>query len=188
MAELHDHAQSLKLPAEIQPKRWDKTFYFPGEKAVYNQAEFSHLYTPEQIQILDRAVAFIDPFLANIYKQDATPFVIHGDLHFWNVHIHRGVLYVLDFEDMVMGFAEQDIAISLYYLRNETPYPELATAFQTGYESKREWPHLPEQDLHLLWLARMVNFANYAATAFDDDDGARKYISARCDEIETYLA
>lgn len=187
MAELHNHAQSLKLSAGIQPKRWDKTFYFPGEKAVYKTPEFSHLYTSEQIQTLDRVIAFIDPFLAKFYKKDARPFVIHGDLHFWNVHIHRGKLYVLDFEDMVMGFAEQDIAISLYYLRNEAPYPELATAFQAGYASKREWPHLPEHDLHLLWLARMVNFANYAATAFDTDEGAREYISARCVEIEKYL-
>jgi Ser/Thr protein kinase RdoA (MazF antagonist) len=188
MAELHNHAETLQLPHQIQPKRWDKTFYFPGEKAVYNTPEFSHLYTSAQIKTLDRAVAFIDPFLADVYKQDATPFVIHGDLHYWNVHIHRGLLYVLDFEDMVMGFAEQDIAISLYYLRNETHFPELAEAFETGYATKREWPHLPEHDLHLLWLARMVNFANYAATAFDDDDGVREYISARCVEIEKYLA
>ena len=188
MAGLHNHAESLSLPAEIMPKRWDKTFYFPGERAVYKDEEFSHLYTPEQAKTLDRAVAVIDPFLASVYKQDATPFVIHGDLHFWNVHIHRGGLYVLDFEDMVMGFPEQDIAISLYYLRNEANYSELAEAFQTGYATERAWPHLPERNLHLLWLARMANFANYAATAFDDEDSARNYISARCDEIEKYLA
>ncbi|MBT3338905.1 MAG: phosphotransferase [Anaerolineae bacterium] len=188
MAGLHNHAEGMKLPGEIKPKRWDKTFYFPGEKADYKTAEFSHLYTPEQIKTLDRAVAYIDPFLAAIYKKNATPFVIHGDLHFWNIHIHRGKLYVLDFEDMVMGFAEQDIAISLYYLRNETLYPELAEAFKTGYASVRMWPHLPERDIHLFWLARMVNFANYAAIAFREDDGAREYISARCVEIEKYLS
>ncbi len=189
MAALHNHSENLSLPKEIMPKRWDKTFYFPGERAVYKDEEFSHLFTPEQIKTLDRAVAFIDPFLAKAYKRDAKPFVIHGDLHFWNVHIHRGLLYVLDFEDMVMGYDAQDIAISLYYLRNETNYRELVEAFQTGYATVREWPHLPEEDMHSYWLARMVNFANYAATAFhdEDDDSARNYISARCVETEKYL-
>jgi len=187
MAGLHNHAEGLILPGEIQPKRWDKTFYFPGEKAVYNTSEFSDLYTPEQIRILDRACACANPFLAEMYKKDRTPFVIHGDLHFWNVHIHRGVLYVLDFEDMVMGFPEQDISISLYYLRNEANYAELASAFQAGYATMREWPNLPEGDLHSFWLARMTNFANYAAEAFDDNDSAREYISARCRELEKFL-
>ncbi len=186
MAGLHNHAASLQLPDTIQPKRWDKTFYFPGEKAVYNTAEYSHLYTPAQIETLDRAVATCDTYLASLYQQDAKPFLLHGDLHYWNVHIHRGKLYVLDFEDMLIGFPAHDIAISLYYLRDEPRDEELASAFRAGYASLREWPNLPERDLHALWLARMTNFANYAATAFDDDDSAREYISARCKEIETY--
>ena len=184
MAALHNHAEGLTLPENAKPKRWDKTFYFPGEKAVYKMPEFSHLYTPEQIETIDRAIELVEPFLANLYQRKKKPFVIHGDLHYWNVHISRGKLYVLDFEDMVMGFPEQDISISLYYLRNETTYTKLASAFQAGYITQREWPHLPKEDLDALWLARMVNFTNYAATAFDTDEDARSYISARCEEIE----
>ena len=188
MAGLHNHAEGLSLPGQIHPKRWDKTFYFPDEKAVYNTSECSHIYTPEEICILDRACACANSFLADIYKNNGTPFVIHGDLHFWNIHIHRGNLYVLDFEDMVMGFPEQDISICLYYLRNEANYAELASAFQAGYAAVRQWPNLPQRELHALWLARMTNFANYAAEAFDDQDAAREYISARCIELDNFLA
>ena len=184
MAALHNHAEGLTLLEKIQPKRWDKTFYFPGEKAVYKTSEFSHLYTSEQIETLDRAIDLVDPFLANLYQRKESPFVIHGDLHYWNVHISRGKLYVLDFEDMVMGFPEQDISISLYYLRDEPAYTELASAFQAGYITQREWPHLPKENLNTFWLARMINFTNYAATAFDTDEDARNYITARCEEIE----
>ena len=187
MAALHNHAERLILPAHIQPKRWDKIFYFPDEKAVYNTSEFRDLYTPAQIRILDRACACADPFLAGIYKKDRIPFVIHGDLHFWNVHIHRGKLYVLDFEDMVMGFPAQDISICLYYLRNETTYAELASAFQAGYATVREWPSFSQRDLQMLWVARMVNFVNYAAQVFDKDEDAREYITSRCVELEGFL-
>lgn len=187
MAGLHNHAQSLQLPDTLAPKRWDKTYYFPDEEIVYNTAAYAQLYTPAQIRTLNRAIPFIDTFLASLYTENGTPFVIHGDMYYMNVHIHREKLYVLDFEDMVMGFPEQDIAICLYYLRHETNFRQLATAFQTGYASVREWPNIPPEQLHALWLARMTNFANYAATAFDDDESARTYISARCDEIEKYL-
>ena len=187
MAGLHNHAASLQLPAPLAPKRWDKTYYFPGEEIVYNTAAYAHLYTPAQIKTLDRAVATCDTYLASLYQQDAKPFLLHGDLHYWNVHIQRGQLYILDFEDMLIGFPVHDIAISLYYLRDEPRYGELASAFQAGYASQREYPNLPPEQLHSLWLARMTNFANYAATAFDDDDSAREYISARCEEIEKYL-
>jgi Ser/Thr protein kinase RdoA (MazF antagonist) len=187
MAGLHNHAEQLTLPDQLQPKRWDKTYYFPGEEIVYNTAVYAQLYTPAQIQIIDRAVATCDSYLASLYQQDANPFLLHGDLHYWNVHIQRGQLYVLDFEDMLIGFPVHDIAISLYYLRDEPRYGELASAFQAGYASVRAWPHLPPEQMRSLWLARMTNFVNYAATAFGDDDAAREYISARCEEIEKYL-
>jgi Ser/Thr protein kinase RdoA (MazF antagonist) len=187
MAGLHQHAASLPLPARIQPKRWDKTYYFPGEEIVYNTPAYRHLYTPAQIKIIDRAVTVCDNYLASLYQRDDPPHLLHGDLHYWNVHLHRGTLYALDFEDMLLGYPEHDIAISLYYLRDETHYPQLAAAFQQGYTEIKEYPHLPDDKLHPLWLARMTNFVNYAATAFDDAESARAYISARCQEIDQYL-
>ena len=187
MAGLHNHAEGLVIPEGLCPKRWDKVFYFPGEQAVYNTPEYSHLFTPEQVRTLDRACARANPFLAGLYARGGRPFIIHGDLHFWNVQFYRGTLTVLDFEDIVMGYPVQDIAISLYYLRDRSDYPALVSAFRAGYTSTRTWPSFSESDLHTLWTARMVNFANYAATAehaFDTDEETRAYITARCEELE----
>ena len=39
MAGLHNHAEGLRVPARIRPKRWDRVFYFPGEQAVYHRPE-----------------------------------------------------------------------------------------------------------------------------------------------------
>jgi len=187
MAGLHNHAEGLRIPGEIRPKRWDKVFYFPGESAVYQQPEYSHLFTPGQIRVLDRACMRADPFLAGLYRRGREPFIIHGDLNLWNALVHRGRLTVLDFEDMAMGYAEQDIAICLYYLRNHADYAGLAAALRAGYETARGWPPFAESDLYTLWMARMVNFANYAAYAehsFDTDEETRDFIRARCQELE----
>jgi len=186
MAKLHKHAESLSLPAQVCPKRWDKVFYYPDEPVVYNTPEYSHVFMPEQIEILDRAIAHVNPFLADLYRELGRPFIIHADLHFWNVHIYRGQLYVIDFEDLVLGYPVQDIAICLYYLRNRADYAELAGAFQSGYTTEREWPSFSQSDLHTLWMGRMANFANYAAQ-IDEPEGAREFIEARCQELEKLL-
>jgi Ser/Thr protein kinase RdoA (MazF antagonist) len=186
MAKLHNHAESLSLPAHIQPKRWDKVFYYPDEPVVYNSPEYSHLFAPEQVELMERAIAQVEPSLANLYREMGRPFLIHADLHFWNVHIYRGKLYVIDFEDLALGYPVQDIAICLYYLRNAPDYPELAAAFQAGYATERAWPSFSQRDLHTLWAARMLNFANYAAQV-DEPQGAREFIEARCQELEKLL-
>jgi len=186
MAKLHNQAESLTLPEHIRPKRWDKVFYYPDEQVVYNTPEYSHLFTPEQIDIMDRAIVYVNPFLANLYREMGRPFIIHADLHFWNVHINRGQLYVIDFEDLVLGYPVQDIAICLYYLRNYEDYTVLANAFQNGYATERTWPPFSQSNLQTLWMGRMVNFANYAAQV-DEPEGAREFIKARCEELGRLL-
>jgi Ser/Thr protein kinase RdoA (MazF antagonist) len=187
MAKLHNHAESLSLPAHIRPKRWDRVFYYPDEPVVYKSAEYSHVFRPEQVALMERGIAQVEPSLANLYRELGQPFIIHADLHFWNVHIYRGKLYVIDFEDLALGYPVQDIAICLYYLRNASDYAELAAAFQAGYTTERAWPSFSQRDLHTLWAARMLNFANYAAQV-DEPEGARAFISERCQELEKLLA
>jgi len=186
MAKLHNHAETLRLPEHINPKRWDKVFYYPDEPVVYNTPKYSHLFTPEQIAIMDRTIAHVDPFLERLYRENGGAILVHGDLHFWNAHIYRGQIYVIDFEDVLLGFPAQDIAICLYYLRNNENYDDLARAFQNGYATERDWPSFSQSDLHTLWMGRMANFANYAAQV-DEPDGAREFISARCQELENLL-
>ncbi len=185
MAKLHNHSESLTLPDRISPKRWNKVFYFPDEPVVYNQAEYASLFTPQQLSTLEAAIDRVTPFLAEMYR-DKNPMLLHGDMHFWNVHIFRGELYLIDFEDMLLGYPIQDISICLYYLRNEKKYTELADAFQQGYALERNLPSFNERDLHLLWMARMANFVNYVAH-MDEPEEAKPYIAARCVELNKFL-
>ncbi len=185
VAQLHNHAESLQLPTHIRPKRWDKVFYFPDEPVVYNQVEYASLFTAEQASTLQNTIDRVSPFLADLYRAPH-PIIIHGDLHYWNVHISRGKLYIIDFEDMVFGFPLQDIAISFYYLRNRDDYAVLTEAFLDGYARERGLPLLNKGNLQLLWMARMANFVNYVAHTEEAKD-AKPYITARCDELDDLL-
>lgn len=135
---------------------------------------------------MERACLCLNPFLGNLYQRSGDPMLVHADLHFWNVHIYRDDLYVIDFEDIVLGYPLHDIAICLYYLRNEENYSDLAAAFQNGYSTERDWPFFTRASLNLLWAARMTNFINYVAHA-DETADAREYINTRCRELEKLL-
>lgn len=163
MARLHRHAESLSLPAEVQPKRWDKVFYYPDEKAIYHLPQYRALFSDDRITLMDTAVRQLDAFLPTLYQRGEPPILIHGDLHPWNVHVYRGQLFLLDFEDLLLGYPVQDIAITLYYERERPDFPQLAAAFRAGYTSLHAWPAHAEEDLPRLMAARNTNFINYVA-------------------------
>jgi Ser/Thr protein kinase RdoA (MazF antagonist) len=163
MARLHNHSEKLTLPPDISPKCWDKVFYYPGERSIYREPEFSHLFPPERIALMDEAINRCNRLLDSLYKDPHPAMLIHGDLHFGNIHVERGKLHFLDFEDICLGYPVQDVAISLYYGRSLPNYPDLVDAFQNGYSSLRPWPVESPQQLAGLMAARNANFINYVA-------------------------
>ena len=185
MAKLHDHAEQLKpLPPFVQPKKWDKVFYYPDEPVVYNTEAYRHLFPGERIDLLDEVIGRANDEFARLYADQERLMLIHGDLHYWNVHLFRGELYIIDFEDVMLAYPEQDIAITLYYGRQRDDYVELRTAFMRGYTSLRRWPVEDERQLQTLMAARRVNFINYVARI---DPSPQEYIRERCEELMEYL-
>lgn len=166
MAKLHNHAASLNpLPKHIQPKKWDKVFYYPEEPVIYNSPQYSHLFPPSRIDLINKTIAITDELFAQLFASDEEQILIHSDLHYWNVHYHRGQLYLLDFEDISLGFPVQDVAVTLYYGRHshQEQYNDLRTAFEQGYKSIRPWPVGDEKTMATLMAARDLNFINYVA-------------------------
>jgi len=92
------------LPPHICPKRWDTVFYSPDEKIVYRLPEYAHLFTPRRIALMDEAIRRSNLLLADLYSSGRAPHLIHGDLNYGNVHVHRDRLYLLDFEDIMLGY------------------------------------------------------------------------------------
>ena len=186
LAKLHNHSETLTLPAHVNPKKWDKVFYYAMEPIVYNDPEYSHLFSAEQVAMIDEVVAISDKYLGDLFANQAGQMLIHGDLHFWNVHLHRGELYLIDFEDVNLGYDVQDVAITLYYGREKENIEELRAAFKEGYSSLRRWPLESDAQLKMLIAARMAMFTNYAAHILAAD-AAKNYVAQRCVELEQFL-
>lgn len=187
LAQLHNHAESLNpLPADIYPKRWDKVFYYENEAIVYNDPQYGHLFSAENVALVDKIVAKANAYLARMFEDPAGRMLIHGDLHDSNVHIHKGELYLIDFEDLNLGYDTQDVAITLYYNRLRDNKADLQAAFRAGYSSLRSWPLESEEQLQTLIAARMVMFLNYVPQVLPAED-AKKYVDKWMIELEQYM-
>ena len=114
-ARLHDHAATLTPPSEILPKSWDKVFYYPDEPVVVFSKEYDHLFSSRQIKIIAKTIELAGDFFERLFSDSSGRILIHGDLHYYNVHSSRGRLYVIDFEDIMLGYPIQDIAVTFYY-------------------------------------------------------------------------
>jgi Ser/Thr protein kinase RdoA (MazF antagonist) len=185
LAKLHDNATSLKpLPSDIQPKKWDKVFYYPDEPVIYNTSEYAYLFPPERIEVIDKVIERANDVFARLFSNEDNQILIHGDLHFWNVHLYRGELIVIDFEDVNLGYPVQDIAVTLMYGRERDGYKEWRKAFQEGYSSIRMWPVDGEITIETLMAARVVMFINYVARI---DPSPLEYVKSRTKNLEQYL-
>jgi len=185
LAKLHIHASTLKpLPPSIQPKKWGKVFYYPDEPVVYNTPEYSHLFPPERIAIIDKVIELADDVFARLFTDQDGQILIHGDLHFWNAHLHRGEIYVIDFEDVNLGYPVQDIAVTLYYGRDRDKYQEWKQAFKEGYASIRDWPAERERTIQTLMAARAVMFINYVARI---DPSPQEFIDQKIESLAQFL-
>ena len=185
MAQLHTFAESYQLPTEFRPMQWNTTFYW-DEPYTLDDPAYAHLITPQRRAILDVAIARVETYLQTLFSQSPTPpILLHGDMHCGNVHLHRNKLYALDFEDLMLGYPIQDIAITLYYGRDEPDYPIWRAALKEAYSAVRPWPEQADEAIDLLRIGRMLTFINYVTHAMPNE--AEDYLSNWFPKIEAYL-
>lgn len=185
MARLHEHADSLNpLPSDIRPKMWDKVFYYPDEPVIFRDPAYRQHFTTDRIAIMETVIARADALFAELFSDPGGLLLIHGDLHYWNVHVHRGQIYVIDFEDVMRGYPVQDVAVTLYYGRHRANYPALRAAYKDGYTRVRPWPAADERQLQTLMAARTVMFINYIARISDKPE---EYLKGWFEGLKRYL-
>lgn len=185
MARLHEHAASLNpLPSDIRPKMWDKVFYYPDEPVIFRDPAYRQHFPPERLAIIEDVIVRADTLFAELFADPGELMLIHGDLHYWNVHVHRGQIYVIDFEDVMRGYPVQDVAVTLYYGRHRADYPALRAAYEEGYTRVRAWPATDERQLQTLMAARTVMFINYIARVQDEPE---EYLTGWFDGLKRFL-
>lgn len=77
---------------------------------------------------------------------------------------------MIDYEDVALGYASEDIAVVLFYYRYDErfDFEEVKKNFYSGYESVRALPEFTERELEIFMLARRLNFMNYILLVSDD--------------------
>jgi Ser/Thr protein kinase RdoA (MazF antagonist) len=133
---------------------------------------------------LDRAGAVLDELWRTPPHR---PHLLHGDLAPANVIVTRdGELVPIDFQDVVLGFEVQDLAISVAALRRAPGGARLVDAFRAGYAAHRPWPETPPVLFDTLLAARALNQINLTVHEHDPAD-LGDYLEAHAQRLREWL-
>jgi Ser/Thr protein kinase RdoA (MazF antagonist) len=91
---------------------------------------------------------------------------VHADLHLGNVLLRDGVLRLLDFDDLAMGPAVQDVWLAV--AGRDAESLRRRDAFLTGYERFRAFDHATRRLVEPLRGLRLVRYAGWLARRWDD--------------------
>lgn len=167
-AQLHSHAESFVPPRGFSIRRSDSVFPF-GDPVVLFDAKYEPLFPPARRQVFEQAVERIQSAIDALYTESRGLRVLHHDLHLWNVKVHRGRLYAIDFEDLMWGYPAQDIAVTLYYFQHLDDCAALRAAFRLGYTRLREWPERTEGEIDTFTAGRGVDLVNLILQGHNPD-------------------
>jgi Ser/Thr protein kinase RdoA (MazF antagonist) len=134
---------------------------------------------------LDGALAELDP--AQLHR-------LHGDLHLGNILLRDGVLRVLDFDDMTVGPAVQDVWLALP--GRDAFARSLCDRFLEGYEQFRLFDRSTLRLIEPLRGLRVIHYAAWLARRWHDPAfpaawpqfGTPEYWQRETDDLEEQLA
>ena len=152
MATMHLAAQGFKLPHGSVLPTFDDPLWWTEDFLVSDKS----VLDAEAKELITQALSAIKSGVTKFYA-DATPMLIHADMHVGNVLWHEGSLSVIDFDDCGLGLPIQDFATALYYLDT----PEQDAAFKEGYKSIAPIPECSDKEMKMFFLQRRIVLLNY---------------------------
>lgn len=99
---------------------------------------------------------------------------IHGDLHASNLLLRDGLLRALDFDDMMVGPAVQDVW--LLFPGRDAYTRRLRDMFLDGYEELREFDHRTLRLVEPLRGMRLIHYAAWIARRWHDPIFPRTFV------------
>lgn len=175
MAQMHAHAQHYTPPNGAQIKVFDRLNPYP-EPSVLLDSTYTHRLEEADREAVRFGLELVQAELGDLLASEQSMFLLHGDLHQWNVHFSRGTVYALDFDDMLCGYAVQDIGITLYYYHRHDDWDAKLAAFRRGYESVLAWPERHPAEVDTWILSRGLNLMDYVLWRHDDDPAEAEWL------------
>jgi Ser/Thr protein kinase RdoA (MazF antagonist) len=180
MAQMHLVARAFQLPADsnlpiLDDVMWWTEDFLLSERSVLDQ---------EAKDLVSQTLRVIDSHIKSLYVE-ATPIVIHADLHGGNVLWDVDSLSVLDFDDSGIGLPVQDLATAIYYLDT----PEQDAALRAGYSAVAPLPEMSERDLEVFLIQRRVILLNYLYETTNEEHRAMipEYLEESLHRIRKFL-
>jgi Ser/Thr protein kinase RdoA (MazF antagonist) len=185
MAKLHSATENTDIPENIEPKKWDKVFYYRDEEPVYKQGRYQKFLDSKYHEVMDFIIPYMDTKLPEYYE-GARPQLLHADLNPYNMWTYKKELRVIDFEEAMYALPVHDMAIALFYYKYDEKfdYEKVKQLVFEGYSSFKKLPDFSEYELELLIAARRVNFLNYVLLV---DDEPKEYIQTSIARIQGFI-
>lgn len=155
LARSHNHSQQFKPPQGFERPIWDEDGLlgsFPIDLLIESEA-----FSQQDRKVLNSAALKIREYFAKLIQDDESFGLIHGDLHFDNCKFYRNKIQVFDFDDCGWGYYLYDLAVSLYYLREQDNFDTLQTSLFEGYQAVRLLPKQYEFYLEAMMAARCLH-------------------------------
>ncbi len=181
MARMHIACKDFTLPQGAELSRLDDFFWGTQDMLFSSESELDESTQAK----LKAGVDSINEIVSELYK-NATPIVIHADLHGWNVMWNEGALTVFDFDDCGIGLPLQDLATALYYLDT----PEQDEALKRGYQSVAPLPEADDRVLKALALHRRLLLLNYLYETSNPEhrEMRPKYLEETLKRVDIFIA
>jgi len=186
-ASLQQHGRRWAPPLATRARVWDEVFYYQREldPVIIHHPEYHHLFGTSGLRTISSAVELGQQVIRDSYAV-ATPQIVHGDLHEWNVHVAGSRLHAFDFEDVMLALPAQDASISLYSSRDSELKEDRWLAFRRGFETVAPWPIIDESQLDGFHAARQIMLMNYAARTLPTAEAA-EYIEHVMPWLDRYV-
>lgn len=186
-ASLQAHGRTWTPSNEEHLRTWDEVFYYQHDfdPVIIDDPKYGHLFDTRRLSRIIRAAELSESVIKDSYA-GASPQIVHGDLHEWNVHLAGSRLYAFDFEDVMMALPAQDVAICLYSSRNSDITEDIRSAFRKGFETVAPWPIVDDAQIDGFHAARQIMLMNYAARTLRMEEAA-DFIDGVMPWLERYV-
>lgn len=173
MAQMHACSETFKRPEDFEAKPGYRLYPYYEPFILRDPAYLAVLDEPVRDQV-QRMIPIVERALACLNESGQALYLLHGDLHQWNVMFANQTVYALDFDDLLLGYPIQDIGITLYYYQMRENFVDIRAAFQHGYELVRPWPESVPGEVEIWIIWRTLALLNFVLWSPDPED--RSYI------------
>ncbi|MEM7356524.1 MAG: serine/threonine protein kinase, partial [Acidobacteriota bacterium] len=182
------HNVAARRPASLRPRLDADRYVRRALRWLERERRLEGALRRRYFAAAEALAELADELMANVSTH-----LIHADLHLGNVLFRDGALNVLDFDDMAIGPAVQDVWLALP--GRDAEAERQRHIFLAGYERFRAFDHSTLRLIESLRGLRLVRYAGWLARRYHDPAfragwphfGTRDYWQTETADLEEQL-